>query len=101
MYMCVRVSGHVYVCQSEQSCICVLEGINFASVYTILPLDFGNVLQQINYTLSEINFCLLLSVDKYPEFPKFKNQFVLQSHHGCDRMVVVFITTYAISAYHH
>jgi hypothetical protein len=22
-------------------------------------------------------------------------------HHGCDRMVVGFITTYAFSAYHH
>jgi hypothetical protein len=26
---------------------------------------------------------------------------VTNCHHGCDRMVVVFTTTYAISAYHH
>jgi hypothetical protein len=43
MYLCVRGHVNVFVCQGSCTCICVLGGIEVASVSMIFQLDFRSL----------------------------------------------------------
>jgi hypothetical protein len=63
LYQVMKVSGHVFVCWGERTCIFVLR-VSILSLSTIFLLDFGTVLTAwkfICFSLYCINLCILMS----------------------------------------
>jgi hypothetical protein len=55
----------------------------------------------VSETLSQTGYFLQYQRKTYIEIDQIKSQYHIRDCCGCDRIVVGFITTYAITAYHH
>jgi hypothetical protein len=84
------------VCATQSSVFCVFSE-NVALYFNIFPIEIEIIhgSQQVVWYINTSNIILITI------YPCYNLQQTYGGHCGCDRMVVGFTTTSAISAYHH